>query len=69
MKPKIPFIGKKKESSEWWSSSYKSSTKGWMEKLGHYGWGYSWLDKKKDKKETAYRSLLNQLQTSINVID
>lgn len=68
-KTKDSFYKEKKESSEWWSSSYKSSTKGWMEKLGHYDWGYSWLDKKKDKKEAAYRNLLNQLQTSINVID
>jgi hypothetical protein len=68
-KTKDSFYKEEKESSGWWTSSYKNPTRGWMEKLGHYDWGYSWLDKKKDKKEIAYKKLLEQLQTSINVIN
>jgi hypothetical protein len=60
---------KKEKSSAWWGSSYKNPTKGWMDKLGGYDLGYSWTDKKKNRKDLAYKKLLDQLQTSINVID
>lgn len=60
---------KKEKLSAWWGSSYENPTKGWMDKLGGCDWGYSWTDKKKNRKDLVYKKLLEQLQTSINVID
>lgn len=60
---------KKDKKSNWWGSSYINPTKGWMDKLGGYDFSYSWFDRKKNKKDILYKKLLDQLQTSINVID
>lgn len=54
--------------SSWWKSSYKSATKGWMDKLGGFGWFDFDYKGKEDKTKRLYRKVLNQLQTSINVI-
>lgn len=60
---------KNSSGNSWWSSSYKNATKGWMDKLGGFGWFSDFeFSNKEDKKRRVYRKILNQLQTSINVI-
>ena len=59
---------KSSSGGSWWRSSYKSATKGWMDKLGGFGWFDLEYSNREDKKRRLYKRVLNQIQTSINVI-